>query len=145
MKTPTASQVDAARSLLARGAQGARTTEERRAASLRACDDTVSHLATFLGSAGARAIFARSVRLTASDFPRLRELHLAVDGEERPGEQIEIGLRGETPEAVFETMVALHAMLLALLETLIGERLTSALLRDVWPGLRASDPKEETK
>src|ERR1035441_3685371 len=112
MKKPTASQVDAARSLLARDAQGARSTEERSAASLRVCDETVSHLATFLGSAGARAIFARSVRLTASDFPRLREVHLAVDVDESPSKQIEIGLRGETPDAVFETMVALHAMVL---------------------------------
>jgi hypothetical protein len=145
MKKPTASQVDAARRLLARDAQGARSTEEQRAVSLRACDKTVSHLATFLGSAGARAVFARSVRLTAPDFPRLRKVQPAAEGDESPSVQMEIALRGETPDAVAETMVALHATVLALLETLIGERLTSAVLRDAWPDLRASDPKEETK
>ncbi len=147
MKKPTPSQMDAARRLLAHEAQGVESAEERAAVGRRVYEKTVSHLATILGSTGARLLFTRSVKLTAHEFPCLRAVNLGVDGDVALGEQIEVCLRVETPDAVTETMVSLYATLLAVLETLIGEELTTTVLRDPWPAFRASNPKkdEETK
>jgi hypothetical protein len=145
MKTPTTSQLDAARSLLAREWQGSTHAEERAAAGRRVYDETLARLATVLGSTGARALFARSVKLAVPAFPGLAAVHVSIVGDDSLGEQIALCLRGQTPELATETMVTLYATWLAQLETLIGEALTTAVLRDSWPTFRAGTPEEETK
>jgi len=148
MKHPTPSQLDAARRLFAcegQGRGGSTGAEERAAAGPRIFDETLARLATVLGSTGARALFARSVKLAAPAFPSLAAVRVSVEGDDGLGEQVALCLRGQTPEQVTDTMVKLYATWLAQLETLIGEQLTTAVLRDSWPAFRAGAPEEETK
>ncbi len=146
MKAPTTAQLNAARRLLAREAQEAESAEERATAARRVCETIVAHLSTLVGPSAARALFARSVKLSAPDFPCLGKVDLAVERAPNLPEQLEACLRGENPDAVTEASLALYATLLALLGTLIGERLTSEVLRDSWPVFRVSSaPKEETE
>ena len=144
MIKPTASQVDAARRLLARETDEGDGAEARADAARRAYEKIVGHLGTLVGEAAARALFARSVKLTAPEFPALAKIPLALECAEALGDQLTACLRGQTPDAVTETVVALCATLLALLGTLIGERLTAKVLRDSWAAFPVSSPSKET-
>jgi hypothetical protein len=144
MKKATHIQVDAARRLLAREAPADESTEEQAAAAGRAYEKVVAHLGTLLGPVAARALFARSVKLSAPEYPCLGRIDLSDERPDRMREQLVRCLEGEPPEVVAETAVALFATLLALLGRLIGDPLTAQLLRDSWRAFRAArDVKEE--
>jgi hypothetical protein len=137
MRRPSAAQFEAARHLFALEAREADSAEERAAAGRRVYEKLFERLSPFIGVVGARALFARSARLTAGDFPCLRD----VDFDAQPTESVALllvgCLRGEAPAAIAEATVAVYATMLALLATLIGERLTFQVLRNAWPNLDA--------
>jgi hypothetical protein len=146
MKKPNTEQVRAARRLLAHEAQGMGSAEEQAAAAGRVHAKIFARLATLLGAGGARALYARSVRLTTGEHPCLQGVNFdAKQPTESVMGELTTCLRGEAPAVAVETAVALCAVLLALLTTLIGERLTFQVLRSAWPTFDVSDPtKEET-
>jgi hypothetical protein len=142
MKKPTKVQTDAAWRLFEledHGVEG-----ENAAAAGRMHQKMFARLATLLGAGGARALFARSVKLTMTDFPCLRSVDFDATPPESAAEKLVTCLRGEAPAAATDTAVALCAQVLALLSTLIGERLTSQVLRSVWPTFVFAPPNEET-
>jgi hypothetical protein len=146
MKKPSAAHTDAARRLVAQEANGAQSIEEHAAAAERVHARIFARLASLLGATGTRALFTRSVRLTLSNYPRLRNVSFDAKPNEGPMEPLAAYLREEDPAIAVETAVALCAALLTLLSTLIGERLTFQVLRSAWPDFDASaPPKEETK
>lgn len=143
MKRADTAQTVVARRLLSHEAQGAESAEELAAAAGRVHEKIFGRLATLLGADGARALLARSVKLTAPEFPGLRVIDFDARPTESPAQQITTCLRGEAPATATETAVALCAKMLALLTTLIGERLTFQVLRRVWPSFDASAPRED--
>ena len=144
MKPPSAEQMDLARHLVAHEVQGVQRAEEQTAAAGRVHPKIYAHLARLLGVAGARALYARSVKLAAPEFPCLRGVDFDAESTESSAEQLAACLRAETPAAATETAVALCARVLALLTTMIGERLTFQVLRVVWPtmDLKTAPPEE---
>lgn len=63
---------DAARRLLERAGGNERVPSSVAAAASTACDELVERLAVFIGQAGARALFDRSIVLTAREHPWLK-------------------------------------------------------------------------
>jgi hypothetical protein len=147
MHRQTTAQIAIARRLCEDEAGAAEPSVEAHAAAAgRVHQKIFARLASLLGVAGARALYARSVKLTLPVFPRL----IAVDFDsarptEDPTEPLMTHLRGEPAAAAVETAVALCANLLALLTTLIGERLTLQVLRSAWPAFQLRDPMDEEK
>ena len=145
MQRQTTAQLAMVRRLCAHEAGGP-GVEAHAAAAERVHQKIFARLASLLGVAGARALYARSVKLTMPGFPRLNTVDFdsarpTVD----PTEPLMMHLRGEPPAAALETAVAVGANLLALLTTLIGQRLTFRVLRSAWPAFEVRDPNEEEK
>ena len=132
MRRPTGAQVGVARRLFALEArEGGATAEDYAAAAGRIHEKLFARLTALVGAAAARALFLRSLRLTAVEFPYLGKV--VLDPNSAESEPLVQCLRAQEPEAVEEATVALCAALLSLLETLIGERLTANVLRSAWP------------
>jgi hypothetical protein len=145
MNNPTQSQLDAARRMLARET-GKRTSAEDRAAAARAVYDAVSQqLATLVGVKASRALFARSVKLAARDNSICLLIAAGIPRGESLGDELFARLRAVPPEVATEAAEELFATLLALLGTLIGDRLTAKVLRDSLPPVNATAPEKETK
>ncbi len=99
------------------------------AAAGRVFQKTFALLSPILGPEGTGALFARSAQLASRSFPSLGD---ADPGDGSPVEALVARLR-PSPGTSSEAAIAVCAHLLSLLETLIGERLTSQLLRGAWP------------
>lgn len=148
MNKPSSLPSSVARWLLANETNADADADAGVAAAGRVLHKIFDHLASLVGTEGARALFARSVRLTASDFPPLGRINRGPGRIESSVEQIVSCLRGESPDVVAASTVALCTTLLALLDTLIGEKLTMVVLKKAWPEIdvvAAKASKEETK
>jgi hypothetical protein len=113
-------------------------TDDDEAAAGRVFERAFALLSPVLGAEGTRSLLARSAQLAAARFPALDDLDLATDGSISPAQALVARLR-HAPETSRETAIAVCATLLSLLETLIGERLTSQLLKAAWPAFEAPD------
>jgi hypothetical protein len=142
VKRPSAEQLEIARRLLAHEAHGEQGVEEIAEAAGRVHQKLFARLASLLGVGGARALLARSVKSTAVDFPTLHGLNLDKLGE-GPAELLAAFLRAESPATATAIAVMLCARLLALLATLIGERLTLQLLQSAWPTFDLNAPSNK--
>ncbi len=141
MRRPEAAQYAAARRLLALETSEAEDAEGSAAVGARVHEKLFSSLASLVGTAGARALFARSTKLAATDFPSFRNADF--NAEAPVSELLGKALLGEPPAVIAEASVALCATLLSLLATLIGEPLTTKVLQSVWPAFDGTN--EETK
>jgi hypothetical protein len=141
MRRPTAPQIELARRLFALEAPDAADAAECAAAAGRVHEKILSRLAVLIGASGARALFVRTLKLTAVERPSLGQI--VFDAKSAGSEPLVQCLRAEPPAVARETAVALYATLLSLLETLIGQRLTANVLRSAWPGFDATN--QETK
>jgi len=101
-----------------------------------ACEKLRPHLATLMGDAGARALFARSLVIAHSEAPWLRTVHVQPAGSSKAFEFPEAPV-GRAVMAEGER--ALLAQLLGLLVIFIGESLTLRMVRQVWPALPLND------
>jgi hypothetical protein len=146
VKKPSTQQLEIAQRLLDCEANGDRGVQEIAEAAGRVHVKFFARLASLLGVGGARALLARSAKLTAVDFPALRGLDLDDTGGEGPAELLAAHLRAEVPATATATAVNLFACLLALLTTLIGERLTLQLVQTAWPTFDlGTSSKKETR
>jgi hypothetical protein len=142
MNGPTAAQTTVSRRLFAHES-GADPQGDVHAAATRILSKLFTRLASLVGAGGARALYERSVKVTARDFASYaRATPIAPD--ERPGDRIVAALRDAGEPRVEEATVALVSTLLTLLATLIGERLTAQVLRTAWPDFDVTAAKEET-
>lgn len=107
-----------------------------------ACEQLVLRVADYVGSAGARALFERSLALEMRERPWLAA---AVPGkDESPWVRLRDCLGGHEPEAMGAS-VALVATFLTLFSTFVGQGLTFRILHQHWPDAFPVDgPAENT-
>jgi hypothetical protein len=139
MRQPKPAHLAMARRLLELEAKG---SDDDEAVAGRVFEKTFALLSPVLGPEGTSALFARSAQLAAIGFPALRDADLRADRSISPAQAMMARLRRD-PASSRETAIAVCATLLSLLETLIGDRLTSQLLRGTWPTYDVAE--QETK
>ena len=125
--------VRAARTLVAAEVGEAATAAELAVGAERACEKLHRHLARVIGEVGVRALFSRSLSVSAVAFPWLPApegvpadapwRHLCTQIETQP---VAIGL---------EASVQVIATLIGLVARFIGDGLTLRLLAEVWPAI----------
>jgi len=101
-----------------------------------ACEKLRPSLATLLGSAGFRALLLRSLSLASAEIPWLRMVRVAENGTLGGLDKLSAQL---DPAEITQGGVLVISRLLGLLEEFIGDNLTVALVRGVWPKLPADD------
>jgi hypothetical protein len=127
--------VERARRLLAHeGAAGG--ADECATAAGRVYDKLDAHLAPLLGSAGVRALLARSAQLTQSDFSFLASAF------PENSTKLRECLKAQDPAVATESAAALFGTFFTLITTFIGERLTTQALRSAWPTIEKMAPTE---
>ena len=95
----------------------------------RVYDTLQAHLAPLLGSAGVRALLARSAKLTQRRFSFLE---VAVV---ESSTKLRECLHAQDAAVATESAEALFGTFFALITTFIGERLTIEALRRAWPNI----------
>jgi hypothetical protein len=114
------------------------------AAVLRVYGALASHLAVLIGDGGVRALTARSLHLVQRDFPWLAEAQ-EPETSDGPFALLGLSLARQEPAVATEAATAALATLGGLLETLIGETLTSRVLRAAWPNAFPEETKQEAQ
>ncbi|MFI3157163.1 MAG: hypothetical protein QX199_13500 [Methylococcaceae bacterium] len=95
-----------------------------------------SQIISIIGDAGFSSLYARSVFLTQSSFPWLAAGSLRPQAEYRFAE-LKVSFEGQTPEQADEANILLLITFTDILAALIGEQLTTSILRSAW-GIDAS-------
>ena len=131
------------RRMLAREAGTGADAPAVAAAARRLGERFAEQLNPLIGDAGVAAILARSLHLTQPNVPGLATVR-AADQNEGPFPLLQRSLEQLEPAAATEAAVALLDGVSELLESFIGEGLTTRLLREAWPDDFAGDTTEET-
>jgi hypothetical protein len=125
--TPSPQIRELARRLLAREAAGDDPSGPDISAGFRVIDKLRRPLSALAGTAGFRALLARSLTLAKAQVPALGAVRIKAEGSlEGFGD---LGNQDQLAEAE----VMLIAQLLELLVVLIGQSLTLNIILDVWP------------
>jgi len=136
MSRTTQQMRNVAARLIACEMNAAHSSEATLPAAARVLEKLRPQLATMMGSAGFRAVLARSLALAAAKDHSLAAVELkendTLEGWKRLEEQ-------EGAERVTESSVLLVTQLLGLLTAFIGDNLTLRLVRNVWPKLPLED------
>jgi hypothetical protein len=136
----------AATRLLAHEAGGEPATSETlAAASGRLLDRLSNRLAEVIGPVGVQAIFLRSVKLRTSEFAFLDERIVPRGQGDVLAQQLRDCLREQEPNVIREVSVILFATFAGLLATVIGDRLSWSLLRQIWPEILADADLQEAE
>jgi hypothetical protein len=136
LNQPDPELVEWARRLLAHEAAAVSADEPGPVAG-RVFDKLHENLVPLLGAAGVDALFARSVMLVQARHAIFGEASV-LGGAPR----LRACLRAGDPDISTESAAALFGTFLALLTTLIGERLTAQALRSAWPTLEHGASRE---
>ena len=133
-------QVERAKRLLAHEGNSGSSSAECAAAAWRLYEKLNARLAPLLGSAGVQALFARSAKLAQAEFASLADLATAEGMTELGG-----CLRVLEPAVATETAATLFGNFIDLIITFIGERLAIVVLRNAWPAIEETVPRETKK
>jgi len=129
--------------VLAQHAGSAASAEALAAAARRAYDD-LAHVSTpLIGQVGVDALTDRALHLAQREYSWLVDAREA----EQPDEafaQVIVSLERQNPAIATEGAAAVFATFVGLLVTLIGEPLTTGLLRKAWPKAFSDARAEET-
>ena len=106
------------------------------------CEKLQTHMATFMGNAGFRALLARALVLATTEVPWLSAVHVKADGALEGLEELHTQL---DPDELFEGGMVTLAQLLGLLVAFIGERLTFRLVNEVWPKFSLDEMELENR
>lgn len=130
------------RRILAREAGTGADAAAIAAAARRLCEHFADRLSPLIGQSGVMAVCARSLHLAQRKFPG----HAPVSSadEEEPFALLERSLAQQHPSAASDAAVVVLSTAVDLLTALIGESLTTRLLREAWPDDFASERSEET-
>lgn len=102
-----------------------------------------SRLAPLVGTAGMRALFARAVKLTSSEFAALARVRSAMLAENvNAAESLTDVLSGMDATAAWPAATALYANFLELTSSLIGERLVLLVLQRAFPNVDVTAKQE---
>ena len=96
---------------------------------VRTWDEVAGRLAPIIGEQGFRVLYKRSLHVNASTFPWLAPAQ--TPPADSPFADLRLRLERETPARAEEASRALFATFTGLLNTLIGEALTTRLLASV--------------
>jgi hypothetical protein len=98
-------------------------------------------LSRLVGIEGYRALVARSLHLASAEFPLLSTVRPGVSP---PGRLVGLqrGSRQIEAAEIHNAVAAALAVLLWLLEQFIGRDLTQNILREIWPWLPESTPRQ---
>lgn len=134
MTKRTKADIEVALRVLAheRGTSG--SAVERATAAVLVYQQLADRLGPLVGTSGFQALFARSLKLTRTDFPCF--------GEVASGEELLAGLKTLEPAATTDAAAALFATLFRLLTAFIGERLVWQVLRGAFEFIDESTSKE---
>lgn len=110
-------------------------------AAARVCEQLAGCLADFVGQSGARAMFDRSLALTARDHPWLADA-VAPKGEPAWA-RLTACLEAHGP-AAFQVSIALVATFVGLFSTFVGTGLAFRILSKPWPDVFRVDVFEGT-
>ncbi len=104
--------------------------------SFRVIEKLQPQLALLMGNGGFRALLTRALALAKADVQWLSMVRVNADGtlEATGGFGTQV-----TPEQLIEGYSVLFAHLLGLMVTLVGEKITLGLLREVWPKIKIND------
>lgn len=111
--------------------------EDAATAAVRVYDKLHAQLAPLVGTLGVQSLFIRSAKLARGEFAALAEITI-LDGSTKLREH----LQARDPAVTADAAAALFGTLIALVATLIGERLTTQVLRNAWPMIEATGLKE---
>lgn len=137
MSKPSSAQLELSRRLLALEES---SETPLAVAAARAYQRLLLHLSPIVGMAGVQALFARSVKLSAVDYPCLSglvglALKYDVDPDHAPqaspAEELRAYLQRQEALSI-ESVEMLFAHFCALLAAFIGDRLTAQVLEDAW-------------
>ncbi len=106
-------------------------------------EQLASEIISIIGEGGFNSLYARSVFLTQPAFPWLAASALSPQTDHRLKE-LKTSLEGQTPAQASEANSLLLITFTDILASLIGERLTTSILRSAW-GLSASDKAGDEK
>lgn len=97
----------------------------------RVCQKLSVRLARLITAPGAQALLARTLHVTTNEFSFLSAVRA---GTTSPTclEGLNEGMQNIEPSQVRDALSAVVAGIIGLLDTFIGEDLTSGLIRDVW-------------
>jgi hypothetical protein len=121
---------DFARRLIACDTRGNKGLGRKSPATFQVCEKLRPPLAVLMGNGGFNAMLSRALALAVAEIPAMRAMHVKADGTLDVPEEIQAQL---DLDAAFEGPVVLLAHLLGLLVAFIGEGLTIALVREIWP------------
>lgn len=103
-----------------------------------------AHIISIIGEAGFNSLYARSAFLTNSTFPWLVAGTLSQQTKHR-FEQLEASLKRQTAAQANEANTLLLVNFVNILATLIGEPLTTSILRAAWNNDVADSADKEFK
>jgi hypothetical protein len=113
------------------------------AAARRLYEHFARHLTALVGDAGVGAILARSLHLTQRQLSGLAPVR-ASDEAQEPFTRVQRFLEHQESAAAVDAAVAVLTTVCELLESFIGNNLTSGLLGQVWPDDFAGYSTQET-
>jgi hypothetical protein len=128
-------QMERASRLLA--LEGARADGDTGTPAGRVYDALHARLSPLLGQAGVELLLVRSAKLAGGDLAPLAAASL-LEG----AEKLRAFLYARDPMVSTESAAALFGTFFTLLETFIGDRLTTQALRSAWPALYETPPTE---
>ena len=106
-------------------------------AASRVYDKLHARMAPLVGAAGVQLLFVRSAKLAQGEFAWLANVSI-LEGSVKLRER----LQAHDPAVTTESAVHLFGNFFALVTTLIGERLTTQILRGAWPTIEDAAPTE---
>lgn len=89
-------------------------------------------LISIIGEGGFQSLYARSLHLTSSTFPWIAESHASQTDSDSRFVNLKINLEGRDPAEAGEASIALLITFIDILALLIGELLTTSILRSAW-------------
>lgn len=125
-----------AKHLIVSAALVSSASEADRGAAFPVTDTLRPHLATLMGKAGVRALFARAMALATAEVSWLHAVQVSPDGDLEGLAAVGSLL---DPADFLEGRVVLLAQLLGLLVAFIGPGLTSRLVGEFWPQIPFQD------
>ena len=122
-----------ARQIISHEQSPERLPQDVAASAVRIYATWLTGLSAILGETGSSALFRRSLRLSEVTYPLFSTVRNATA--ETLLSALGTCLDAQRAEVAHEAAVELLAIHLELLTTLIGQRLTEQLVRDIWPDL----------
>jgi hypothetical protein len=108
-------------------------------AARRLCERFAKQLTPIIGDAGVSAICLRTLHLVQRQFPSLALIPAKNDG---PFARVQESLQALEPGVAADAAIEVLTTASNLLDSFIGEGLTTRLLRGAWPGTFDADTQE---